>query len=345
MAVVSSCNGSGPSFASVAAYSAPSSKERWVLMRRLPDFEGLAIFAKVAQLQSFAAAAAELSLSKGTVSKAVSRLESRLKVRLFNRTSRRLALTETGTQLAGRASDLLAECEAAEDSVLGQAVAPRGAIRLAAPVSFGVLYIAPLLPEFFTLYPEITVDLQMDDSITDLIGEGFDAAIRIATLPDSSMIARTLFAMPRYLVGAPGYFQKHGKPRHPLQLAEHQCIVHVRGTHSEPWHFTSKSGETASIRPTGLLRTNNGDATLPTLRAGLALGILPEFFVREDLVSGVLERILPEWTLRAGAVHWVTPARGLRPKRVDILGEFLAEKLARGPAKKGRGRQHPPTGG
>jgi DNA-binding transcriptional LysR family regulator len=307
-------------------------------MRRLPDFEGLAIFAKVAQLQSFAAAAAELNLSKGTVSKAVSRLETRLKVRLFNRTSRRLALTVTGNQLAGRAADLLAECEAAEDSVLGQAVAPRGAIRLAAPVSFGVLYIAPLLPEFFARYPDITIDLQMTDSITDLIGEGFDAAVRIATLSDSSLTARTLLPMPRYLVGAPGYLQKHGKPRHPLQLLEHQCVAHVRGTVSEPWHFTNKAGETASIKPSGLLRTNNGDAVLPTLRAGLALGMMPEFFVREDLASGTLERILPEWTLRSGAVHWVTPARGLRPKRVEILGEFLAEKLVRGPAKKGRGK-------
>lgn len=307
-------------------------------MRRLPDFEGLAIFAKVAQLQSFAAAAAELNLSKGTVSKAVSRLETRLKVRLFNRTSRRLALTDTGNQLAGRAADLLAECEAAEDSVLGQAIAPRGAIRLAAPVSFGVLYIAPLLPEFFARYPDITIDLQMTDSITDLIGEGFDAAVRIATLSDSSLTARTLLPMPRYLVGTPGYLQKHGKPRHPLQLLEHQCVAHVRGTVSEPWHFTNKAGETASIRPSGPLRTNNGDAVLPTLRAGLALGMMPEFFVREDLASGTLERILPEWTLRSGAVHWVTPARGLRPKRVEILGEFLAEKLVRGPAKKGRGK-------
>ena len=299
-------------------------------MRRLPDFEGLAIFAKVAQLHSFAAAAAELNLSKGTVSKAVSRLETHLKVRLFNRTSRRLALTDTGTQLAGRAADLLAECEAAEDSVLGQAAAPRGAIRLATGVSFGVLYVAPLLPEFFARYPDITIDLQMNDSITDLIGEGFDAAIRIATLPDSSLTARTLFPMPRFLVGAPSYFQKHGKPRHPQQLAEHQCIAHVRGTVSEPWHFTSKTGETVSVRPTGPLRTNNGDATLPTLRSGLALGILPEFFIREDLGTNVLERVLPEWTLRSGDVHWVTPARGLRPKRVELLGAFLAEKLGRG---------------
>lgn len=297
-------------------------------MRRLPDLEGLAIFAKVAQLRSFAAAAAELNLSKATVSKAVGRLESRLKVRLFHRTSRRLSLSDAGHQLATRAAGILSDGEAAEDAILGQAAAPRGLIRLAAPVSFGVLHIAPLLPEFFAQYPDITIDLQMSDSITDLVGEGFDAAIRIAALPDSSLIARILRPMPRFLVGAPRYFEIHGRPRHPLELAEHQCIAHARGTTADPWHFTKKGGESATIRPSGGLRTNNGDATLPVLRAGLALGILPEFLVQEDLASGALEQILPDWGLPAAAVYWVTPARGLRPKRVEILGAFLTEKLS-----------------
>jgi DNA-binding transcriptional LysR family regulator len=298
-------------------------------MRRLPDLEGLAIFAKVAQLRSFAAAAAELNLSKATVSKAVGRLESRLKVRLFHRTSRRLSLSDAGRQLATSAAGILSDGEAAEDAILGQAAAPRGLIRLAAPASFGVLHIAPLLPEFFAQYPDITIDLQMSDAVTDLVGEGFDAAIRIAALPDSSLIARMLRPMPRFVVGAPRYFEAHGRPRHPLELAEHQCIAYARGTTADSWHFTKKGGESATIRPSGPLRTNNGDATLPVLRAGLALGILPEFFVGEDLASGALEQILSDWELPSGAVHWVTPARGLRPKRVEILGAFLAEKLAR----------------
>jgi DNA-binding transcriptional LysR family regulator len=296
-------------------------------MRRLPDLEGLAIFAKVAQLRSFAAAAAELNLSKATISKAVARLESRLKARLFNRTSRRLSLTDAGNQLTARAMGILSDGEAAEDAILGQAVAARGLIRLAAPVSFGVLHIAPLLPEFFERYPEIIIDLQMNDAVTDLVGEGFDAAVRIAALPDSSLIARTLCPMPRFLLGSPSYFKAHGRPRHPLELAEHQCIAHARGAVADNWHFTGKGGESATVRPTGRLRTNNGDATLPVLRAGLGLGILPEFFVREDLLSGALVHLLPEWKLPAASVHWVTPAKGLRPKRVEILGEFLAENL------------------
>ena len=209
-------------------------------MRRLPDLEGLAIFAKVSQLRSFAAAAAELNLSKATVSKAVGRLESRLKVRLFHRTSRRLSLSDAGHQLVTRAAGILTDGEAAEDAILGQAAAPRGLIRLAAPASFGVLHIAPLLPEFFAQYPDITIDLQMSDAVTDLVAEGFDAAIRIAALPDSSLTARMLRPMPRFLVGAPRYFETHVRPRHPLELAEHQCIAYARGAVADTWHFTKK---------------------------------------------------------------------------------------------------------
>ena len=296
-------------------------------MARLPDFEGLAIFAKVVEFHSFAAAAAELKLSKATVSKAVSRIEARLGARLINRTSRRLALTDAGRQLSGRAAHILAEVEAVEDAALAQATMPRGLVRLAAPMSFGVLYIAPLLPEFLATYPEVSVDLHLSDAMVDLIGEGFDAAIRIAALPDSSLVVRRLCEMQRYLVGSPGYLSKHGRPKHPLHLAEHRCIGYSYTMTSETWRF-AKDARSATVRPSGPLRVNNGDAMLPALIAGTGVGILPEFILRDALAAGRVERLLPDWSLQAGAVYWVTPPGGPRPKRVEALADFLVEKLA-----------------
>jgi DNA-binding transcriptional LysR family regulator len=303
-------------------------------MAKLPDLEGLAIFAKVIEIRSFAGAAAELKLSKATVSKAVSRIEKRLGTRLINRTSRRLALTDAGRQLAGRAAHILAEGEAAEDAALAQATVPRGLVRLAAPMSFGVLHIAPLLPEFLATYAEVSVDLHLSDAMVDLVGEGFDAAIRIATLPDSSLVARRLCEMPRYLVGSPAYLNKHGRPKHPLHLAQHRCIGYSYTTTFETWRFT-KNGKSATVRPSGPLRVNNGDAMMPALVAGTGLGILPEFILREALAVGRLERLLPDWSLPSGAAYWIAPPGGPRPKRVEVLADFLVEKLAR-PMQRGR---------
>jgi DNA-binding transcriptional LysR family regulator len=296
-------------------------------MARLPDFEGLAIFAKVAELRSFAGAAAELNLSKATVSKAVSRVEARLGTRLINRTSRRFALTDAGRQLTARAAHILAEGEAAEDAARAQATVPRGLVRLAVPMSFGVLHIAPLLPEFLAAYSEVSIDLHLSDATVDLVGEGFDAAIRIAVLPDSSLVARRLCDMPRYLVGSPAYLNKHGRPTHPLHLTQHRCIGYSFTMAPETWRFT-KQGKSAIVRPSGPLRVNNGDAMMPALIAGTGLGILPEFILRDALAAGRLERLLPDWSLPLGTAHWVTPPGGPRPRRIELLAEFLIGKLA-----------------
>jgi DNA-binding transcriptional LysR family regulator len=296
-------------------------------MARLPDFEGLAIFAKVVETRSFAGAAVELKLSKATVSKAVKRIEARLGARLVNRTSRRFALTDAGRQLAGRAAHILAEGEATEDATLAQTTLPRGLVRLAAPMSFGLLHVAPLLPEFLASFSEVSIDLHLSDAMVDLIGDGFDAAIRIAVLPDSSLLARRLCEMPRYLVGSPTYLNKHGRPRHPLHLAQHPCIGYSYTMTSEVWRF-SKDGKSASVRPSGPLRVNNGDAMMPALIDGIGLGVLPEFILRDALAAGRLERILPDWSLPSGGVYWVTPPGGPRPKRIEVLADFLVRKLA-----------------
>jgi len=298
-------------------------------MAKLPDFEALAIFAKVVELRSFAAAASELALSKATVSKAVSRLEERLGARLFNRTSRRLALTDAGQRLATRAAQLLADGEEAENETLAQSTAPRGLVRLAVPMSFGVKAVAPLLPEFLLQYPDVSIDLHLSDATVDLIGEGFDAGLRIARLPDSSLIARRLCGMPRYTVAAPSYLKRHGRPTHPMHLAEHKCFGYAYLS-SNVWQYTNAAGEQASVRPAGQLRVNNGEAVMPSLIAGLGIADLPDFIVGDAIASGQVEVILKGWKQPEGAVHLVTPPGGPRPARVEVLAEFLTRHFAKG---------------
>jgi DNA-binding transcriptional LysR family regulator len=305
-------------------------------MSKLPDLEGLAIFAKVAERRSFAGAAEELVLSKATVSKAVARLEAKLGARLLNRTSRRLALTETGRGLALRAATMLAEGEAAESEVQFQSAAPRGRLRLAAPMSFGVLYIAPLIPEFLRLYPEIVIDLHLSDAQVDIVGEGYDAAVRIAALPDSSLVARKLCDMPIYLVAAPSCLKAHGRPKHPLELGERPCVTYAYQTGSDTWRFRKASGDAVSVRPAGPLCVNNGDAMLPSLIVGIGFGVLPEFLVRTALADGKLEIVLSDWHLPAGAVYWLTPPGGPRPRRVAALADFLSEHLCARNEERGR---------
>ncbi|MGN6310638.1 MAG: LysR family transcriptional regulator [Xanthobacteraceae bacterium] len=297
-------------------------------MSKLPDFEALAIFAKVVELRSFAAAATELALSKATVSKAIGRLEERLGARLFNRTSRRLALTDAGRTLAVRAAQLLADGEAAESEALAQSAAPRGLVRLAVPMTFGVKVLAPLLPDFLAEYPDVAVDMHLSDAMVDLIGEGFDIGVRIASLPDSSLVARRLCAMRRHTVAAPGYLERHGRPTHPMHLAQHRCFAYAYMSTPNVWHFTNAAGEEATVRPSGQLRVNNGEAVLPALIAGLGIADLPDFIVGEAIAAGQVEVILKDWKQTEGAVHLVMPPGGPRPARVEALIEFLADRLA-----------------
>ena len=301
-------------------------------MSKLPDFEGLAMFAKVAEERSFAAAARAVGVSVATVSRAVTRLEERLGGRLFNRTSRRLALTDFGYGLAERASKIFADAEEAEDFAREASSRPRGLVKLAAPQSFGVRWIAPLMPEFFRRYPDITVDLHNTDVHTDLIGDGFDAALRIAVMEDSSLVARLIAPVRRFVVASPTYIARYGRPQHPHDLVAHQCVSYLTRLKRDVWRFTHRTtGEESLITPTGPLRGTTADAVLPTVLEGLAITELPEFIATQYFPDGRLEPILDDWRLPEGGLYFVTPTTRARPAKVSALADFFIAELAGAP--------------
>jgi DNA-binding transcriptional LysR family regulator len=298
----------------------------------LPDLEAWAIFAKVAEAGSFAAAATELGLSGPTVSKAVQRLEARLGERLIHRTSRRFALTESGRVLAVRAARILAEGEAAEAEAKASSAVPRGRIRLAAPMSFGLRHVAPALPEFLANHPEVSIDLQLDDRRVDLIAHGIDVAVRIADLADSSLIARRLCPVRRLVVGSPGYFTRRGTPLRPLHLRDHACLGYTWLASGETWHFSNAAGDNEFVIVKGPLSANNADAMVAALESGLGIALQPDFLAWEAIKAGRLVTVLDDWQAPPLALHLVTPAGGPRPIRVTVLLDFLAARFKSGTA-------------
>ncbi|MEZ4382181.1 MAG: LysR family transcriptional regulator [Nannocystaceae bacterium] len=293
----------------------------------MQDLVAVEAFVRVVDRGSFSAAAADLGVAKSTVSKRIAALEERLGARLLYRTTRSVRPTEVGATYYERCLAVLAAAEEAERAVTRMQQVPRGRLRVSAPMSFGQRYLAPVVAEFMRDFPEVEVDLDLSDRMVDVIAEGFDVAIRVAALPDSSLIARRLAGSRRLVVGAPSYFRARGRPASPAALAEHDCLLYAYQASGDTWHFDGPGGAQA-VRVAGRLRANNGDVLAVAACAGLGLALLPDFIVEPELRAGRLEPTLPEHCRAETALYAVYPhARHLVPK-VRAFVDRLAGRFA-----------------
>jgi DNA-binding transcriptional LysR family regulator len=290
---------------------------------------GMAVFAKVAETKSFSAAAGRLGISKSAVSKHVTRLERALKARLLNRTTRRLSLTEVGTTFYEHCARMLAEAEAAELAVSRLYAAPRGVVRITCPAAFGNVQIAPAIPDLIARYPELTVQVVMNDRPVDLVEEGYDVAIRVTDQPPPGVVARKLMTVRWIVCAAPTYLREHGTPRTPQELKEHNCLFYSFLESSIEWRFHSRQGD-SKVRVAGNFTANNSEAIREVALKGTGIALLPSFLVNPDLADGRLKQVLAGHEVAGAVANDVyalfLPTRYLSPK-VRAFVDFFVERF------------------
>lgn len=292
----------------------------------MDKFLEMKTFAAVVDAGSFVQAADALSLSKPAVSRHVAELEQRLGVRLLHRTTRKLSLTEEGRLFYGRCKTLLADVEVAEEEITSQSVAVKGLIKVNVPVSYGLLQLAPLWPEFMARYPEIEMDITLADRMVDLVEEGFDLAVRIARLPNSSLVSRKLAATRLVLCASPGYLKKHGQPLHPSELLQHAVLSYSLLASGDQWNFEGPEGSVAvTVKP--VMRTNSGDTCIAAARKHQGVVLQPSFMVDADLHSGALVELMPQYRSIEFGIFAVYPTRQYVSPKVRALIDFLARAL------------------
>ncbi|MBU1224946.1 MAG: LysR family transcriptional regulator [Gammaproteobacteria bacterium] len=294
------------------------------------DLEAARIFALVVQNQSFSETARRLGVSAPVISKQVARLEKALDARLLQRTTRRLGLTEAGTAFYAHCVRMLEEADAAECAVSRLHAAPRGHLRVSATVGFGSLRIAPLLPGFLALYPEVSVELECDDRVVDLVDGGYDLALRLTAQPGDLLVARPLTAVRQVLCAAPAYLERRGTPQRPEELMDHNCLRYLRSDESGDtrWAFVSE-GRPLSVPVAGNFSTNNIDALRRAAMAGLGIILGSSYRLEPDIRAGrlveILGTFLPEQDARIYAVY--PSNRHLSPK-VRVFIDYLVGELA-----------------
>ncbi|MES2245909.1 MAG: LysR family transcriptional regulator [Pseudomonadota bacterium] len=287
----------------------------------------LKVFRTTAAAGSFAGAARQLGLSGAAVSKNIAELEAHLKVRLINRTTRSMSLTEAGAAYVERLARILDDLDEADAALAPVGASPGGVLRVSAPLTFALTCISPHIPAFMARHPNLRLELNLQDTRIDLIGEGYDLAIRGSDrLEDSSLVARELMTMTHVLCGAPGYFAAHGRPAAPEDLKAHECVQFTLSGHANKWTFR-RAGRSVVVPIDGRYKVSSSIAVRDAVLAGFGLSLMPRIYVEQELAAGRLEAVLEDWEADRTPVYAVYPSRHLAAKTRAFV-DFLVERFS-----------------
>ncbi|MGB0410771.1 MAG: LysR family transcriptional regulator [Pikeienuella sp.] len=290
-------------------------------------FTEMEVFVGVVETAGFTDAGRKLGLSKSAVSKHISALEARLGARLLNRTTRRVSATEIGLAYYEKARITLRAAQDADSLATAMQGTPTGELKISAPISFGLRYVAPALASFLTDYKDVSARLKFDDQFVDLVAEGYDLAIRIGDLPDSSLLARKLAQTDMHICASPAYLKKHGEPKTLEDLAQHELLHYSLLSSGPSWRLRAPDGEDRIIRADGRLSVNNGDALAQAARDGLGILLSPNFICGEDLTSGALVEVLPQYRPAPLGIYAIYPAGKYTQPKLRVFVDHLAESL------------------
>jgi len=290
-------------------------------------FADLDAFTAVVESGTFSAAGERLGIAKSVVSRRVSQLERRLGSRLLNRTTRRLALTDAGRNFYQRAVQILADLDDAEQSVTKETAELRGALKLAVPLSFGLLHLSDAIADFLKQHPAIEFNLDLNDRNINLVEDGFDMAVRIGDLTDSTLVARRLGLVQYVTCASPTYLQKHGEPKHPDELRQHVGFQYSNVTYKQQWRYETPEGKTLFGQPQIRIRSNNGDSLAMAAMAGLGVTAGPTFILGQYIKENKLVAILKDYQRPPTGIHAVYPPGRLIPKRIQVFTDFLASRF------------------
>jgi len=292
----------------------------------MDKLQAMQLFTRVVDAGSFTAGAEQMGISRALASKLIQTLEDNLGVRLLNRTTRRISLTDPGKSYYQRASEILVQLAEAEAEAAELQVEPRGRMRVSAPISFAVRHLAPALADFQRRFPRVELELGLNDRLVDIVDEGYDLAIRISRLADSSLVARRIASASMVVVASPEYLARAGTPNHPDELAGHSLLIYTLTPKPEEWTFV-RGAETVAVRLKGRLFVNNGDYIEAAAIGGGGIGLLPTFIAFDALKKGRLVQVLGEWPVPDIGIHAVYPQTRALPAKTRVLIDFLVERF------------------